>query len=152
MNLSDSDPLSHVLTPLDATIFRLEELPRKLRRVLDLAMREQGLNRNQWRLLAHVRRQEGLTQIELSRSLEVDPVSVGAAIDALEERQLVERTPHAGDRRAWRIVPTTDAKALLGSMRGTVDAIYNQLFDGFSENEIEQLRNLLERMAHNLDT
>lgn len=152
MKRIESDSPPHALTPLDVTTFRLEELPRKLRRAFDVAMKEQGLNRNQWRLLAHVRRQAGLTQIELSRSLEVDPVSVGAAIDALVQRGLVERKVHAGDRRAWKIFPTADAMTLLGSMRETVDDIYRQLFDGFSDSEIKQLSCFLERMADNMST
>lgn len=147
-------PSSHgdspVLTPLDALTFRLEDLPRQLRRIIDDALQDQGLSRTQWRLLGYVLRQEGLTQTELARLLEVERASVGVAIDALEKRGLIERAQHASDRRVWRIIPTPAAKALLGGLRDVIDEVYAQLFDGFSEGELALLGQFFERMARNI--
>jgi MarR family transcriptional regulator for hemolysin len=145
-SLSDSP----ILTPLDALTFRLEDLPRQLRRIIDEALQDQGLSRTQWRLLAYVLRQEGLTQTELARHLEVERASAGVAIDALEKRGLIERTQHATDRRVWRIMPTADARALLGGLREVIDEVYAQLFDGFSKGELTQLGQFFERMARNI--
>lgn len=151
MKLVSSTPGdSPILTPLDTLTFRLEDLPRQLRKLLDDALQDQGLSRTQWRLLGYVLRQEGLTQTELSRLLEVERASTGAAIDALEKRGLLERTQHASDRRVWRILPTASAKALLGNLREMIDEIYAELFDGFDQSELAQLGNYLERMAHNI--
>ncbi len=141
---------SPVLTPLDALTFRLEDLPRQLRRIIDDALQDQGLSRTQWRLLAYVLRQEGLTQTELARHLEVERASAGVAIDALEKRGLIERTQHATDRRVWRIMPTAAARALLGGLREVIDEVYAQLFDGFSKGELAQLGEFFERMARNI--
>jgi len=145
-SLSDSP----VLTPLDALTFRLEDLPRQLRRIMDEALQDQGLSRTQWRLLAYVLRQEGLTQTELARHLEVERASAGVAIDALEKRGLIERAQHATDRRVWRIMPTAAARALLGGLREVIDEVYAQLFDGFSNGELAQLGQFFERMARNI--
>lgn len=141
---------SPILTPLDALTFRLEDLPRQLRRIIDDALQDQGLSRTQWRLLGYVLRQEGLTQTEIARLLEVERASVGVAIDALEERGLIERAQHATDRRVWRIMPTPAAKAMLAGLREVIDEVYAQLFDGFTEGELTQLGQLFERMAHNI--
>lgn len=139
-----------ILTPLDILTFRLEDLPRQLRRIIDEALHEHGLSRTQWRLLAYVIRQPGLTQTELARLLEVERASAGAAIDGLERRQLVERVQHPSDRRVWRIAPTPTAMTMLGGMRETIDEIYAQLFDGFTEGELSQLGVFLERMVRNV--
>lgn len=139
-----------VLTPLDTLTFRLEDLPRQLRRLIDDALQGHDLGRTQWRLLAYVLRQEGLTQTELARYLEIERASAGLAIDALEKKALVARCQHLGDRRVWRIVPTEKAKKLLGDLRVTVDEVYAQLFDGFSQHELEQLGRFFERMALNI--
>ncbi|AUX70529.1 hypothetical protein CHX26_14395 [Porphyrobacter sp. HT-58-2] len=141
---------SPVLTPLDALTFRLEDLPRQLRRIIDDALQDQGLSRTQWRLLAYVLRQEGLTQTELARHLEIERASVGVAIDALEKRGLIARSQHATDRRVWCILPTDTAKAMLGSLREVIDEIYAQLFGGFSDSELAQLGQFFERMARNI--
>lgn len=139
-----------VLTPLDALTFRLEDLPRQLRKIIDDALDGNGLSRNQWRLLAYVLRQEGMTQTELARCLEVERASAGLAIDGLERKGLVARSQHPDDRRVWRIMPTETAKAMLHGLRSTVDEIYAQLFDGFSESDLALLGSFFERMAHNI--
>jgi DNA-binding MarR family transcriptional regulator len=139
-----------VLTPLDALTFRFEDLPRQLRRIIDEALAGHDLSRTQWRLLAYALRQEGLTQTELARLLEVERASAGLAIDALEKKGLVARRQHPDDRRVWRIVPTAAARRLIAELRDTVDEVYAQLFDGFSEPELTALGGFLERMARNI--
>lgn len=150
MKLVDTNSHAPVLTPLDALTFRLEDLPRQLRRIIDDALQDQGLSRTQWRLLAYVLRQEGLTQTELARHLEIERASAGVAIDALEKRGLLERAQHATDRRVWRIMPTPAVKALLAEQREAIDEVYAQLFDGFTEDELDQLGRFFERMARNI--
>lgn len=150
MELVANNTDSPVLTPLDALTFRLEDLPRQLRRIVDEALQGYGLSRNQWRLLAYVLREEGLTQTELARYLEVERASAGLAIDALEKKGLVARTQHSEDRRVWRIMPTAKAKALLHNLRDMMNEIYAQLFDGFSTAELDQLGQFFERMARNI--
>ena len=139
-----------ILTPLDALTFRFEDLPRQLRRIIDEALQGYELSRTQWRLLAYVFRQEGLTQTELARLLEVERASAGLAIDALEKKALVARHQHPDDRRVWRIMPTDKAKGLLHELRETVNEVYAQLFQGFSEAELDQLGGLFERIAQNI--
>jgi DNA-binding MarR family transcriptional regulator len=83
MKLLTKSPQAPILTSLDALTFRFEDLPRQLRRIIDEALEGYELSRTQWRLLAYVFRQEGLTQTELARYLEVERASAGLAIDAL---------------------------------------------------------------------
>jgi MarR family transcriptional regulator for hemolysin len=150
MKLVTTSSETPILTRLDALTFRFEDLPRQLRRIIDEALQGYELSRTQWRLLAYVFRQEGLTQTELARYLEVERASAGLAIDALEKKALVARHQHPDDRRVWRIMPTDKAKGLLHELRDTVDEVYAQLFQGFSEAELEQLGGFFERIAQNI--
>jgi MarR family transcriptional regulator, transcriptional regulator for hemolysin len=150
MKLVTNSSEAPILTPLDALTFRFEDLPRQLRRIIDDALAGYELSRTQWRLLAYVFRQEGLTQTELARYLEVERASAGLAIDALEKKALVARHQHPDDRRVWRIMPTDKAKGLLHELRDTVDEVYAQLFQGFSESELGQLGSFFERIAQNI--
>ena len=147
--VSDAAP-GAVLTDLDALTFRFEDLPRQLRRLVDEALAGHDLSRTQWRLLAYVLRQQGLTQTELARFLEVERATAGLAIDALEARSLVVRALNPGDRRVWRIMATDRARALLHAMRETVDEVYAQLYAGFSTVELQQLGQFLDRLARNI--
>lgn len=151
MELVQDSASSPILTPLDAVSFRFEDIPRVLRRLIDLAITEYDLNRSQWRLLAYVLRDQGMTQTELARHLELERASVGQAIDALERKQLVERIKSPGDRRVWRIHATAKAQALIPDLRETIDEIYEQMFAGFSKTETAQLQSFLDRIMANLE-
>ncbi len=136
-------------TSLDALTFRFEDVPRLLRRIVDSALEGYDLSRTQWRLLAYVLREEGMTQTELARRLELERAGVGQAIDALERKHLLERTKAQGDRRVWRIVSTPKARQLVPELRDTINEIYEQMFDGFSIDEIEKLHDFLDRIMVN---
>jgi len=138
-------------TPLDALTFRFEDIPRLLRRILDISLEDQNLSRAQWRLLAYVLREEGMTQTELARALELERASIGQAIDTLENKGFVERKKAAGDRRVWRIHATQKGRGLVPQLRQTIDEIYGQVFAGFSEDEISMLDQLLKRIMNNLE-
>ncbi len=139
------------LNALDVLTFRFEDLPRALRRIIDIAIQDYGLNRSQWRLLAYVLRDEGMTQTELARMLELERASVGQAIDALERKQLVERAKSPGDRRVWRIYATEKGRLLVPTLRETINDIHEQMFAGFSDQEITLLSTMLERIMSNLE-
>jgi len=149
MELVKKQPADVFLTKLDALTFRFEDVPRLLRRIVDSALDGYDLSRTQWRLLAYVLREEGMTQTELARCLELERASVGQAIDALERKQLLERTKAPGDRRVWRIIPTDKARQLLLELRDTINEIYEQMFRGFSTDEIDRLQDFLDRITDN---
>ncbi len=138
-------------TRLDQLTLRLEDVPRQLRRVVDMALSDQDLSRAQWRLLTQVLRYEGMTQTELARSLDLERATVGQALDALEHKKLVKRKTSPGDRRVWLIVPTDKARDILPYLRVAVDEIYEQMFASFNEAEISQLHEFLERIMANLE-
>ena len=55
-------------TPLDELAFLLEEVPRSLRRKFDERTHAHGLSRTQWRILAYLLRDPGMSQTELAQS------------------------------------------------------------------------------------
>ena len=145
---ADQDPFP---TAVDILTFRFEDVPRLLRRIFDIAIEGYDLNRSQWRLLAYVLRDEGMTQTELARSLELERATVGQAIDALERKQFVERTKSPGDRRVWRIHATAKGRQLVPELRETINEIHEQMFAGFSKQEISKLHQFLDRIMANLE-
>lgn len=138
-------------TPLDTLTFRFEDIPRLLRRIVDISLEGQNLSRSQWRLLAYVLRDEGMTQTELARTMEIERAGVGQAIDTLEQKGLVNRKKAPGDRRVWRIYASKTGRDLVPQLRETIDEIYEQVFSGFSAEEISALGELLQRITKNLE-
>jgi MarR family transcriptional regulator, transcriptional regulator for hemolysin len=137
-------------TGMDQITFLFDDVPRMHRKAIDAVLIEQELSRTQWRLLAYALLNEGITQTALAQKLELERASVGQAIDSLEKKNLLKRAKASGDRRVWRIMPTEKAKQLLPKVRETVDEIYEMMFSGFTDDEIETLRGFLGRIVNNL--
>lgn len=139
-------------TAMDELAFLLEEVPRSLRRRFDERVRAHGLNRTQWRILAYLLRDEGLTQTELGRCLELERMTIGLTLDKMEEKGLVERRRCQSDRRIRRVYTKPEARELIAPLRRQADAIYKELLRGIDGENLRNLRSTLEMMAGNLKT
>ena len=137
--------------PREALSFRFDEIVRALSRRVDARLEAYDLSRTQWRLLAYIVRNHGMTQSEIARVLELERASVGQTIDIMERKELLTRTPSQTDRRVWRIEATKKAHDLLPELRPMVDRLHEQMFAGFSDGEIEQLGDLMDRIVNNID-
>ena len=137
--------------PREALSFRFDEIVRALSRRVDARLEAYDLSRTQWRLLAYIVRNHGMTQSEIARVLELERASVGQTIDIMERKELLTRSPSQTDRRVWRIEATQKAHDLLPELRPMVDRLHEQTFAGFSDGEIELLGDLIDRIVNNID-
>ena len=135
---------------LEALSFRFDEIVRLLSRRIDAALADYGLSRTQWRLLAYVMRQEGITQSELARVLELERASVGSTVDIMERKGLVQRIANPEDRRVWKIAPTPRAHDLLPGLREVIDDMLDRTFAGLSPASIDALSDTLDHLVANL--
>lgn len=109
---SNSRIPSEFVTDRDMLLFLLEEIARNLRRSFDARFEYAGLNRTQWRLLAYLLKDDGMTQTELSRCPEIERATVGQTVDKLEQQGLVERRASDRDRHVWHVHTLPKAQAL----------------------------------------
>lgn len=91
-----------------------------------------------------------LTQHALARCTGIDPSSMVATIDELEQRGLVERGKHPTDRRAHALRLTEKGHTTLRRGRQLARAAQNELLAPLNQAEREQLRALLLRVAEGL--
>jgi DNA-binding MarR family transcriptional regulator len=89
----------------------------------------------------------GITQQELGAGALVDPSSMVALLDELEERGLAERRPHATDRRKRSIHLTPAGRRLLNRARGVAGQTVADLFAPLSAREVAELRRILRKVA-----
>ncbi len=137
-------------TELDELAFLLEEVPRALLRRFEARTQAIGLSRTQWRLLAYLLREEGITQTELARRLDLERVTIGLTLDKMEAKGLVERRRSPGDRRSWRVHAKPEARKLLPQLRKEADAAYAEMLAGIAAEDLAAFRSILEAMAANL--
>lgn len=129
--------------------FLLADVSRLMRKRFDRRARILGLTRAQWRVMALLRRREGINQTALAEILEIEPITLGRHIDRLQENGWVERRPDPDDRRVWRIFLTEKAQPVLEELEEI--AIWNR--DGamadFTEEERERFIDDLLRIKAN---
>jgi len=142
------------MTPLHLSPgFLLHDVARLLRRNFTRRIQEHGLTQAQCRALLHLSRNEGVRQIDLAETLEVQPITLARLVDQLAEAGFVERRADPEDRRAFRLVLTRAARPLLAEIRGlaaqtwadAIGDIGEARMAQFSKTLLELKQNLLER-------
>ncbi|GLY04571.1 MULTISPECIES: MarR family transcriptional regulator [Actinoplanes] len=106
-----------------------------------------GLTPNRFGLLTHVARAEGQTQQQLAELLGLHRNTMVTLVDDLESQGLVERRRHPEDRRAYAIHLTPAARDLLPAATEAAEAQEASVLAGLTEQEQDQLRTLLLKMA-----
>lgn len=96
--------------------FLLNDVARLLRRNFNRRAQMLGLSQSQSRVLAHLSRQQGVNQVTLADSMDIQPMTLGRLIDGLEKAGLVERRPDPQDRRAVQLFLTEVAQPLLAQI------------------------------------
>src|SRR5579872_2985591 len=92
-----------------------------LEKALDTELlRTYGLSGAQWKVIAVLAINDGLSQKELADFLSLDASSLVPIIDRLEQNQFVTRKPDPKDRRNNRIFLTKKSESIIDSI---VDAI-----------------------------
>jgi DNA-binding MarR family transcriptional regulator len=89
----------------------------------------------------------GTTQRDLVSGSLIDPSSMVAVIDELEEMGLAERRPHPDDRRKHAVHLTAKGRRTLERARGAAMAMSKDLLAPLDAGEVETLRQLLRKLA-----
>ena len=130
--------------------FLLGDSSRLLRKRFDRLARSFGMTRAQWRVIAVLRRDEGINQAAMADIMDIEPITLGRHIDRLEEAGWVERRPDPDDRRVWRIFLTDKVQPLLKEMENIAIEVRNDAMVDFSSKERERFIDNLIRVKSNL--
>src|SRR5262245_55125733 len=121
----------------------LMAVARSLRRRFAAALEAYDVTPGQSRAL-HVVAEHGASRpSEIADALRIAPRSATEVVDALEARGLVTREPDPTDRRATRVVPTSEGQRLSAVLAQARQAESERLFAGLSEADRADLDRLL---------
>ncbi|GMO93366.1 MarR family winged helix-turn-helix transcriptional regulator [Bradyrhizobium sp. TM239] len=131
--------------------YLLNRVVTKLNSDFQLELEALGLTFTQWRVLAFLHEEDGLSILALSDATDTEPSTLSRALDKMEQRGWISRVPAASDRRSIVIClhpPGRDTfhKALalaMGKLRLSIA--------GIPENDLRRLRQSLMRIEKNLD-
>ena len=109
-----------------------------------------GLQRGRFPMLQVLLHNEGCTQIEVAEQLRISPASVAVTLRRMERDGLVQRREDTQDQRCKRIYATEKAKEIAARSRDFFDSLDEKMFEGLSDEEMETLSRLLDRLFDNL--
>jgi DNA-binding MarR family transcriptional regulator len=128
----------------------IHDLARLFRRQFDAEAHRHGLTMPQWRVLAQLSIDDGLSQVALAGRIETDPMTVSGLIERLEAKGLVVRVADPTDSRAKIVLITDRARAMVAKMKKLAENLYAVAFEGISEAERENALKVLQQMSANL--
>ncbi len=115
------------------------------------ALEPLGLEPGEFALLRAVAASDGESQHALAERLHISPSWMVAIVDELEQRELLERKPHARDRRIRNLHLTPGGKKLLRRAEQQAQQFDRQVTGPLSETELRRLLDLLDRVAAGLE-
>jgi MarR family transcriptional regulator, transcriptional regulator for hemolysin len=132
--------------------FLLRENSRLMRRRFVHHARKAGLplNPSEASLLSQVWHESGISQARVAHLLDLETISVVRLVDSLEQAGLLERRPHAKDRRIRTLWLTQAGEIAVGQVRRITDIVRHEALSGVSNAECEQLLNTLLMLRTNL--
>jgi len=106
-----------------------------------------GLQPRHFGLLTHLAVADGQTQQHLADALGIHRNLMVGLIDDIEDRGLVQRRRHPGDRRAHAVHLTRKARALLARAQRTADEHDAELLAALDEPDRARFVGMLQRIA-----
>jgi DNA-binding MarR family transcriptional regulator len=140
-----------VTTPFRSVAFMLSSLGFAISRRFHQVLGPLELEPGEFALLRAVAANEGEAQNALAERLHISPSWMVAVVDELETRGLLERKPHARDRRVRNLHLTAAGKKLMRKAERQAEQFDRQVTEPLSEAELQQLLDLLDRVASGLD-
>jgi DNA-binding MarR family transcriptional regulator len=109
-----------------------------------------NLTIEQWSVLYHLWKQDGISQQELCNATFRDKPSITRLVDNLEKLQLVKRVSSDSDRRMNLIYLTKQAQKLQEESMGLAEETLNEALEGVPPERIDICKEVLQIVYDNL--
>ena len=113
---------------------------------MNRALKQIGLNINQFAMLMTLNENEGLTQSEIGRKISMPAYAITRTLDALEAVQYVERRIDENSRRSFRIYLTDKGKQISPELFVIIGRVNADLLLPLSEMEQRQFQQILHKL------
>src|SRR4051795_8352455 len=131
---------------------RLARTARTVTQAFERAMAEAGGSVSTWQVLLLVRTQQWGNQSQMAEALGITGATLTHHLNAMEKQGLVRRWREESNRRVQRVELTADGEAMFERLRGAALAHDARLRAAFSDEEVEQLAALLDRLKGSVES
>jgi MarR family transcriptional regulator for hemolysin len=117
--------------------YLVHEVARLFRRRFEDEARIHGVTLPQWRALAEIHRQEGISQVSLAGCIDTDPMTLSGILDRLDKRGLIERYTDPNDSRAKLARLSAAGLELVSTAKNVGRELYENALKGLTPAERE---------------
>jgi len=100
-------------------------------------------------LLSIICQNPGQSQIKLAEAVGLQRSSLVPILDKMEKSGIVERRAVDGDRRSNAVWATEQGEAIVADLSAQANVVEDATLQGFSPEEVAQLRDMLDRVISN---
>jgi MarR family transcriptional regulator for hemolysin len=144
----DEAPMRRQGTPVGR---KLASTAKTVSTAFSAALADEGGSIPTWLILDSLRRQRSVTQHDLARSLGIEGPTVARHLGNLEQRGYLTRERSDTDRRAIGVEITDQGEQAYQRMLGAVIAFNKRLQQGLTRADLDQLDQILTRLASNVE-
>jgi DNA-binding MarR family transcriptional regulator len=131
--------------------YEVRETSRALLQALKTRLEAHKITLGQYFFIRQLELQEGVSQAQISGSLQTTTAASVPTIDALERRGLIKRVRDLDDRRVTRIFLTPKGRVLWKKLTGYAYELGCTAATGLSVRQMQTLRSLLAVLRTNLE-
>lgn len=129
---------------------RLNQLTLLHRMKIYQVAKESGIHAGQKFILDYIIRHDRCTQKEIAEKMYVSQPSIAMSVKRMEKAGLITREPDEKDSRTNRLSATEKGVELMNKCRKIFDSVDDDLFAGFTTQELVTFREYLDRMIVNI--
>ena len=135
---------------IDSLGYQIGLLGRLYDRRLQEVLKDFGVAPGQFAPLVMLFEQDGLTQAELCRRINVEQPTMANTLQRMERDGLIRRKDDAADKRRALVHLTPRAREMQAKVMDTARAVSNQTVKGLSAADQDDMFRLVARMVDNL--
>ncbi len=114
------------------------------------SIKDSELTPGQPKILDYLQNHNGCVQKEIAKGCHIEPASITVILKGMESKGYIERKMLSGDRRSLYVFLTEKGKKYIEYLNEKFDKVENTALKNFSEDEKQQLNDLLMRVYENM--
>ena len=130
--------------------YKFDRLNKDLTKYFNEKLKKQNVTRSEASILFILNKEDHISQSQLSKALEVNEATITRALTRLENKHLVEKVLSEEDKRKKLVTLTNKGKDICEEIMKHQEEFKKDLFEDFTDEELENLKNSIEKISKKL--
>jgi DNA-binding MarR family transcriptional regulator len=136
-----------IISIQDSLGFKLAKALQNIDESFAKELTDTGITSKHYGTMLIVKENPGITQIEAAKIQRIDRTSIGQLIDLLEEKQLLMRSKHPSDRRAYCLQLTKQGDEVIYSLWNSMKKCEDEMLSVLDSKEKNLFIDLINKLS-----